>query len=78
MSVPSSPPSGDVTLTQNARTVLEKRYLIKNEKGKPTETPEDLFWRVATVVAEADGRYGATDGAVQAAAEEFSRRSSGI
>src|SRR5687767_5985695 len=71
MSVPSVPPSGDVTLTQNARTVLEKRYLIKNEKGKPTETPEDLFWRVATVVAEADGRYGATDGAVEAVAEQF-------
>jgi ribonucleoside-diphosphate reductase alpha chain len=57
----STPPSGNVTLTQNARTVLEKRYLIKNEKGKPVETPEDLFWRVAAVVAEADGRYGATD-----------------
>src|SRR5437868_6838820 len=67
----STPPSGNVTLTQNARTVLEKRYLIKNEKGKPVETPEDLFWRVATVVAEADGRYGATDKAVETVAEEF-------
>src|ERR1043165_5158152 len=71
MSVTSTPPSGDVTLTQNARTVLEKRYLIKNEKGKPVETPEDLFWRVATVVAEADGRYGATDEQVEQAAKEF-------
>src|SRR3954470_5163382 len=67
----SSPPSGDVTLTQNARTVLEKRYLIKNEKGKPTETPEDLFWRVATVVAEADERYGSTEGGVAEMAKEF-------
>src|SRR5690349_4401403 len=71
MSVTPTPPSGDVTLTQNARTVLEKRYLIKNEKGKPVETPEDLFWRVATVVAEADGRYGATDEQVEKAAKEF-------
>ena len=71
MTLASSPPSGDVTLTQNARTVLEKRYLIKNEKGKPTETPEDLFWRVATVVADADTRYGATEGAVDAVAEAF-------
>ena len=71
MNIPSSPPPGTVTLTQNARTVLEKRYLIKNDKGKPTETPEDLFWRTAAVVAEADGRYGATDGAVDAVAEEF-------
>src|SRR3954447_20747978 len=71
MTARSTPPSGDVTLTQNARTVLEKRYLIKNEKGKPTETPEDLFWRVATVVAEADGRYGANDGGVADMAREF-------
>ena len=71
MSLPSSPPPGTVTLTQNARTVLEKRYLIKNETGKPTETPEDLFWRVATVVAGADERYGATEEDVGAVAEEF-------
>src|ERR1044072_6340723 len=71
MPLPSSPPPGDVTLTQNARTVLEKRYLIKNEKGKPTETPEDLFWRVASVVAEADERYGSTDEQVDKAAKEF-------
>ena len=71
MTVPSSPPSGKVTLTQNARTVLEKRYLIKNEKGQPTELPEDLFWRVATVVADADERYGATENEVERVAEEF-------
>ncbi|HYD52400.1 MAG TPA: vitamin B12-dependent ribonucleotide reductase [Gemmatimonadaceae bacterium] len=71
MPLPSTPPSGPVTLSQNARTVLEKRYLVKNETGKPTERPEDLFWRVATVVAEADRRYGASEGAVNALAEEF-------
>src|SRR5205085_10760140 len=71
MSVPSTPPSGNVTLTQNARTVLEKRYLIKNEKGKPVETPEDLYWPVATVVADADGRYGSTDTEVEEKAKEF-------
>ena len=71
MSLPINPPTGPVTLTQNARTVLEKRYLTKNEKGQPTEQPEDLFWRVATVVADADRRYGATDGAVTEVAEQF-------
>ncbi len=71
MSVPVNPPPGPVSLSQNARTVLEKRYLVKNEKGQPVEQPEDLFWRVATVVAEADRRYGASDGAVHAAADEF-------
>ncbi|MFI5228793.1 MAG: vitamin B12-dependent ribonucleotide reductase [Gemmatimonadales bacterium] len=71
MPLPVNPPPGPVSLSTNARTVLEKRYLVKNDKGKPVEQPEDLFWRVATVVAEADRRYGASDGAVQAAAEEF-------
>ena len=66
-----TPPEGPVTLSANARTVLEKRYLVKDKSGKPTEQPEQMFWRVATVVAEADRRYGASDGAVQALAEEF-------
>src|SRR5947209_12712423 len=71
MPLPVNPPSGPVSLSANARTVLEKRYLVKNEKGRPVEQPEDLFWRVATVVAEADRRYGASDDAVAKAAEEF-------
>src|SRR5919199_3007334 len=71
MSLPVNPPPEPVSFSPNARTVLEKRYLVKNEKGEPLERPEDLFWRVATVVAEADRRYGASEGAVQAVAEEF-------
>jgi ribonucleoside-diphosphate reductase alpha chain len=71
MPLPVNPPPGPVSLSANARTVLEKRYLVKNEKGKPVEQPEDLFWRVATVVAEADRRYGASDSALQQTAEEF-------
>ena len=71
MPLPVNPPPGPVSLSSNARTVLEKRYLVKNEKGKPVEQPEDLFWRVATVVAEADRRYGATDSAVEQAANDF-------
>ena len=67
----ATPPEGLVTLSQNARTVLDKRYLVKDKTGKSVEKPEDMFWRVATVVAEADRRYGASDGAVQALAEEF-------
>ncbi|MEP6834478.1 MAG: ribonucleotide reductase N-terminal alpha domain-containing protein, partial [Gemmatimonas sp.] len=67
----ASPPEGPVTLSANARTVLEKRYLTKDKSGKPVENPEQMFWRVATVVAEADRRYGASDGGVQALAEEF-------
>ncbi len=73
MSLSSKPPIAAGALSPNARTVLQKRYLVKDERGKPTETPEELFWRVATVVAEADRRYGASDGAVETVAEEFYR-----
>jgi len=71
MPLPTTAPTGVATLSQNARTVLEKRYLVKSPAGKPTETPEDMFWRVATVIAEADRRYGASDSAVQQVADEF-------
>jgi ribonucleoside-diphosphate reductase alpha chain len=72
MPLPATPPSSiPATLSQNARTVLEKRYLVKDRAGKPVEQPEEMFWRVATVVAEADRRYGASEAAVRAAAEEF-------
>jgi ribonucleoside-diphosphate reductase alpha chain len=67
------PPVGPAALSQNARTVLEKRYLVKDKSGKPTETPEDMFWRVSTVVAEADRRYGASEGGVTEVAEQFYR-----
>ena len=73
MSHPSSRPPVPAQLSANARIVLEKRYLVKDETGKPVETPEDLFWRVATVVAAADRTYGASDGAIEALAEEFYR-----
>ncbi|HKS07220.1 MAG TPA: vitamin B12-dependent ribonucleotide reductase [Gemmatimonadaceae bacterium] len=65
------PPSGPVTLSQNARTVLEKRYLVRDASGKPTETPEDMFWRVATTVAAADAKYGASNARVEEVAEQF-------
>ena len=71
MSLPVAPPITPATLSQNARTVLEKRYLIKDKTGKPVETPEEMFWRVATVVAEADRRYGSSDAEVNSVANVF-------
>ena len=71
MPQPVNPPNTPATLSQNARTVLEKRYLVKDKTGKAVETPEDMFWRVATVVAEADRRYGATDAELTAVARTF-------
>jgi ribonucleoside-diphosphate reductase alpha chain len=73
MPLPSNPPAGPVSLSQNARTVLEKRYLTKDASGKPTEMPESMFWRVASVVADADRRYGASEQQVAETAEQFYR-----
>ncbi|MCX7837929.1 MAG: adenosylcobalamin-dependent ribonucleoside-diphosphate reductase [Anaerolineae bacterium] len=47
-----------LNLSPNARVVLEKRYLRRGLDGKPIETPEEMFDRVARVVAEPDARYG--------------------
>ena len=41
-------------LTANAKTVLERRYLAKDNNGKVVETIEELFHRVASTIAEAD------------------------
>ena len=67
-----SPPNAHpLELSANAITVLEKRYLIKDDLGKPTESPSDLFWRVSRTIAEPDRRYGASAGAVEALSEAF-------
>jgi ribonucleoside-diphosphate reductase alpha chain len=73
MASQSSAQSSTLQLSDNARTVLERRYLIKDEAGRAAETPADLFWRVARTVAAADRAYGASEGAVEAVAEEFFR-----
>jgi len=46
-----------LSLSKNARIVLEKRYLKKDQTGKAVETPEDLFLRVARSIAEADAQF---------------------
>ncbi len=47
----------EIALTENARQVLEKRYLKKDKIGMIIETSEDMFRRVARTVAAADASY---------------------
>ena len=58
-------------VSENARKVLEKRYLKKDREGNPTEAVEDMFYRVSRNIAKADANYGAKDGDVEATAREF-------
>ncbi len=51
--------SNEIKLTENALRVLEKRYLKKDKNGKPAETPEELFRRVARAIASAELNYDA-------------------
>ncbi len=60
-----------LNLSQNALTVLDKRYLKRNEEGKVIETPELLFRRVARHVASADALYGKAEVEVKQVEEEF-------
>src|SRR5436189_4866084 len=63
--------TGTLDLSPNAVTVLERRYLLKDDQGKAVEQPEDLFWRVARTIAEPERRYGASDKALEGLAETF-------
>ena len=47
-------PNGRVALSENARVIMEKRYLRKDEDGNATEDAEGLFRRVSEAVAEGE------------------------
>ena len=64
------PAADAVRLSPNALTVLEKRYLKKDKNGQVIETPEEMFWRVARAIGEAERVYD-PDADVEGTAEEF-------
>ncbi len=47
-------PNTSLGLSKNALVVLARRYLRKDEQGRVVETPEEMFERVADVIARAD------------------------
>ena len=61
---------GSIHLTDNALTVLQKRYLKRDPEGNVIEAPEDMFGRVARDIAQADRLYD-PQANLDATAEEF-------
>ncbi|WP_297058101.1 ribonucleotide reductase N-terminal alpha domain-containing protein [Thermosulfurimonas sp.] len=51
-------PRTELPLRESALRVLAYRYLVRDEKGQVVETPEEMFWRVARAVAEAERIFG--------------------
>ncbi|MBU6434791.1 MAG: hypothetical protein KJS98_15905, partial [Nitrospirae bacterium] len=51
------PQSPRLRLSAHAKIVLGGRYLAKNATGTIVETPAQLFWRVATDIAQAERLY---------------------
>ena len=57
-------------LSDNAKTVLERRYLRKDAEGRPVETAAQMFRRVARHIAQAEKNYD-PEADLQAVEEEF-------
>jgi ribonucleoside-diphosphate reductase alpha chain len=59
-----------ISLSKNALTVLERRYLKKDKNGQVIETPEEMLSRVAQTIASAEPIYN-SKADVKAREEEF-------
>ncbi len=53
--MPTLPENPFLTLTENSKRVLERRYLKRDERGHLLEKPEEMFHRVATFMATGEG-----------------------
>lgn len=71
------PGKKEIRLTSNAIAVLSRRYLKKDEHGRVIETPDEMFRRVASNVAQADLIYGG-DADLKETEEAFYRILSGL
>ncbi len=74
MSTNGTTPTEEFTpavISDNARVVLDKRYLQKNDAGDIIEDPERMFRRVAKALAEPEFKYEKTPDEVAAIEENF-------
>ena len=61
----------NINLTENAIKVLEKRYLKRDKNGVCTETPNDMFRRVAYTIASGNLQFGGNQAEIDKLSEEF-------
>ena len=66
------PANPKIPLSNNARIVLDKRYLKKDQSGNPIESPENMFQRVIRSVADADRLFD-PDADTQKTASKFQK-----
>ncbi len=60
-----------LNLTENAIKVLEKRYLKRDKDGNCTESPADMFYRVANSIAKAELQYNKSEADVEELTKKF-------
>lgn len=60
-------------ISENAEVILEKRYLLRDTKGKIVENAQGMFRRVAHAIAKGDTLYGANPDRVEHIADRFYR-----
>ncbi|HPV87143.1 MAG TPA: adenosylcobalamin-dependent ribonucleoside-diphosphate reductase, partial [Caldisericia bacterium] len=58
-------------ISDNAKVVLEKRYLAKDMDGKVVETPLGMLQRVARAIADGDRAHGSTPEQVEETYKSF-------
>ncbi len=58
-------------LSTNANVVMERRIMKRDDQGEAVETPQECFRRVAENLAQAETRFGGTEGDRAAAEESF-------
>lgn len=61
----------DLDLSKNALTVLETRYLQKDDQGNYKETPKEAFYRVAHTIAQAEKKYTDSEEAINMVENAF-------
>ncbi|MBT4936052.1 adenosylcobalamin-dependent ribonucleoside-diphosphate reductase [Candidatus Woesearchaeota archaeon] len=61
----------DLPFSLNALQVVAKRYLVRDEEGNITESPEEMFERVSKALADVELRYGKSQEEVEKVRSQF-------